>query len=72
MFRISVNGYNPIMVVDQLKSIEPAIRTLESGRYYIDEVNLDPLPSGYISRRWGTGTKRPDGSVMIEPDLWQR
>jgi hypothetical protein len=45
---------------------------LNPGRYDIDEIGRDSLPSGYIARRWGSGTKQPDGSVLIEPDLWKR
>jgi hypothetical protein len=40
------------------------------GRYYGDEIGRDPLPSGLMSRRWGVGIKRADGTVTSEPDPW--
>jgi len=62
MFRISRNGPEPIIDVDQAESIEPTIRSSDAGRYHIDEISADPLPSGHTSRRWGVGIKRPDGA----------
>jgi hypothetical protein len=41
------------------------------GRYHIDEISRDPLPSGHTSRRWVIGIKQADGSVMPEPDPWE-
>lgn len=52
MNRISQNGQGPIVDVDQVKAIEPSIRSNEPGRYQIDEISADPLPSGHTSRRW--------------------
>jgi hypothetical protein len=31
---------------------------------------LGHLSSGHASRRWGVGIKRPDGSLVVEPDPW--
>jgi hypothetical protein len=70
MYRISRNGHEPIIDVDQVEAIEPAIRSGEPGRYHVDEISGDPLRSGHTSRRWGVGIKRADGSVVIEPDPW--
>jgi hypothetical protein len=52
MFRISQNGEEPIIDVDTIEDTEPAIRSSEPGRYRIDEISADPLPSGHTSRRW--------------------
>jgi hypothetical protein len=68
MFRISRNGQEPIVDVGALEEIEPVIRRSEPGQYLIDEMSRDPLPSGQISRRWGFGIKRADGSVSIKRD----
>jgi hypothetical protein len=68
MFRISSNGQEPIINVDQVEAIEPAIRSRELGRFHVDEIIADLLPSGHSSRRWGVGLKRADGPVAIEPD----
>jgi hypothetical protein len=70
MFRISRDGQEPIADVDQVEAIEPAIRSSEPGRYHVDEISADPLPSGHTSRRCGVGIKRTDGTVVIEPDPW--
>jgi hypothetical protein len=45
MYRISRNGQEPIVDVDQVEAIEPAIRSSEPGRYHVDEIRADPLPS---------------------------
>jgi len=41
-----------------------------TGRFHIDEISSNPLPSGHTSRRWGTAIKRPDGAVTLDPDPW--
>jgi hypothetical protein len=55
MYRISRNGQEPIIDVDQVEAIGPAIRSSEPGRYYVDEISADPLPGCHTSRRWGVG-----------------
>ena len=70
MFRIGRDGRGPITDLDDVDQLEPGIRAAEPGRYHIDEISADALPSGHTSRRWGVGIKRGDGSVMIEPDPW--
>jgi hypothetical protein len=70
MFRISHHDREAIVDVDQVEAIEPAIRSSEPGRYHVDEIAADPLPSGHTSRRWGVRIKRHDGTVVIEPDPW--
>ena len=71
MFRISRAGQKPIIDVDRVEAIEPAIRSSKPGRFHIDEISADPLPYGHTSRRWGVAIKRPDGSVELEPDPWE-
>jgi hypothetical protein len=70
MYRIGRNGQEPIIDVDQDEAIEPVIRSSEPGRYPVDEISRDPLPSGHTSRRWGVEIKQTDESVVIEPDPW--
>jgi hypothetical protein len=72
MYRTSRDGQEPIIDVDQVDAIEAAIRSSEPGRDHVDEISRDPLPSGNTSRRWGVGIKRADGSVVIEPDPWDK
>jgi hypothetical protein len=68
MFRISRDGYTSIVNVNDVAEIESALRHMNPGRYYIDEVLSDPLPPGYTARRWGIGTKKPGGAIVIEPE----
>jgi hypothetical protein len=72
MSRISRAGQEPIVDVDQVEGIEPAIEASEPGRYHVDQIEREPLPSRHTSLRWGTAIKRPDGSVELEPDPWPR
>jgi hypothetical protein len=71
MFRISSAGQEPVVDVDDLNQIEPAIRTLELGRYHVGQIEREPLPSGNKSRRWETGIKRANGSVAMKPYPWE-
>jgi hypothetical protein len=70
MYRISRDGHEPIIDVEQVEAIDPAIRSSDPGRNHVDEISADPRPSRHISRRWGVGIRRADGSVEIEPDPW--
>jgi hypothetical protein len=70
MFRISRAGSDQINDVVTVDRIEPAIRSIARGRYHVDRIARDPLPSGHTSRRWGVALKMPDGSVVIERDTW--
>jgi hypothetical protein len=71
IYRISAGGKEPIVDVASLDAIEPSVRSGKPGRYHIDGVASDPLPSGHTSRRWGTAIKHPDGTVAVEPDPWE-
>jgi hypothetical protein len=71
MYRISRDGHEPIIDVDQVEAIDTAIRSNEPGRYHEDEICAKPLPSGHPSRRWGVGIKQSDGTVVIERDRWE-
>ncbi len=68
MFRISQNGQEPIVDVDSIEQIEPVIRSSPPGRYHVDEISADPLPSRHTSRRWGLAIRHPHGSVDLDPD----
>jgi hypothetical protein len=43
---------------------------LGQGRYHVDEIAPEPLPSGHTSRHWGSAIKHPDGRVELDPDPW--
>jgi hypothetical protein len=70
MYRISRNGQEPTIDVDHVDGIEPAIRSSVAGRYHVDELSADPLPSGHTSRRWRVGIKWHDGTFAVEADPW--
>ena len=70
MFRISQPGQEPIVDVYQVEAIEPRGALDAPGRYHVDQISADPLPSGHTLRRWGVGIKSDGGSVVIEPDPW--
>jgi hypothetical protein len=70
MYRISRNGYKPVTDVDTLHQLEPAIRSSKPGRYHVDQIERDPLPSGHTSRRWGVAIRFLDGTAELEPDPW--
>jgi hypothetical protein len=50
------------VAVHTIERLDTAIYSAEPRRYLIDQIEVDPLPSGHTSRRWGTAIKRPDGS----------
>ena len=56
--------------VGSVEAIEGVVRAAEPGRYHVDEISSDPLPSGHTSRRWGAAIKRPDGQCTLDPDPW--
>jgi hypothetical protein len=70
MFRIS-QGLKKVVHVDDVDQIEPAVRALGTGRWVVDQIEHDPLPSGHTSRRCGAWIKLPDGSVVPERDPWK-
>jgi hypothetical protein len=51
-------------------AVEAVVRVGGPGRYSVDDISVQPLPSGQTSRWWGVGIKQSDGSVTLEPDLW--
>jgi len=70
IYRISRAGQEPITEVDSAEAIEAVVRAGDPGRYHVDEISADPLPSGHMSRRWSVGIKRTDGRFTIKPDPW--
>ena len=70
ILRVNDPNGEPIGTADSQEGIKRVIEGLGPGRYHIDEISSDPLPSGHTSRRWGVGIKRPDGVVALDPDPW--
>ena len=48
MFRILRDGSDHILDVDQVEAIEPAVRSSKRGRYHVDQIERDLLPSGTL------------------------
>ena len=69
---LRVNGADgdPVGTADSPDGIRSIVTGLDPGRYHVDEISADPLPSRHTSRRWGVAIKRADGTVTIEPDPW--
>jgi hypothetical protein len=70
IFRISRPYDDRVVDVDFFGGVEKIIGSSSPGRYHVDEISADQLPSGHGSRRWGVGIKRADGTVVIELDPW--
>ena len=51
--------------------VEKIIGSGRPGRYHVDEISSEPLPSGHTSRRWGMGIKRADGNRALSQTLGQ-
>jgi hypothetical protein len=70
ILRVNYPNGEPIGTADSQEGIKREIEGRGPGRYHLDEISSDPLPSGHTSRRWGVGIKRPDGVVTLDPDPW--
>jgi hypothetical protein len=68
ILRVNDPNGEPIGTADSEKAIKRVIEGLGLGRYHVDEISSDPLPSGHTSRRRGVGIKRPDRVVTLDPD----
>jgi hypothetical protein len=62
IYRVSRSSQEPITDVDSVEAVDAVVRAGGPGRYHVDEISADPLPSGHTSRRWGVGIKRADVS----------
>jgi hypothetical protein len=50
VYRITQPGQEPLTDVDTVEAVEGAVRAGGPGRYHVDEISADPLPSGHTSR----------------------
>jgi hypothetical protein len=69
MFRVSHRG-DGIDDADTLEGARGIGRGQPPGRYDLDEIRAEPLPSGHTSRQWGRLIRHPDGRVEDEPWPW--
>ena len=70
VYRVSDPGNDLVVDVESIADIEGVIRSAKPGRYHVDEISFDPLPSGHTSRRWGIVINHADGTVTTDPDPW--
>ena len=70
VYRVSDPNDDLVVDVDSIGAIERVIRSAKPGRYLVDEISSDPLPSGHTSRRWGVEINHADGRVTMDPDPW--
>jgi hypothetical protein len=57
---------------DTIGYLKGILTHLDPGRYTVDEISSDPMPSGHTARRWGVMLKLDDGTSIEEPDPWER
>ncbi len=55
---------------DTIEYLKGILGHLDAGRYTVDEIASEPLPSGHTARRWGVLLKLDDGTIIEEPDPW--
>lgn len=70
ILRVNNPDGDPIGTAESDEGVERLLEDLPPGRYHIDEISADPLPSGHTSRRWGIGFKYGDWSLAIDRDSW--
>jgi hypothetical protein len=63
-------GPNVGDILDSIESLEAFVRNHGPGRYHVDEIGSDLLPSGHTSRRRGIVIPKPDGTVIVDCDPW--
>jgi hypothetical protein len=68
MFRVSRDDL--IGDADTLDGAREIVQQRPPGRYHVDEVSTEPLPSGHTSLAWGKLIRRKDGRVEDEPHPW--
>lgn len=68
VYRVSHRDNDLVVDVDSVPAIETVIRSAKAGRYHVDEINADLMPSGHTSRRWGVVITHADGTVTMDPD----
>jgi hypothetical protein len=58
ILRVNDSDREPIGRTLSIHSLELLFEEVPPGRYHIEEIRHDPLPSGHTSRRWGIAAKR--------------
>jgi hypothetical protein len=70
MLRVNDPQGDPVGVAPDVEGLRRLVEGLGPGRYHVDEIAADPLPSGHTSRRRGVAIRHPDGRVELDPEPW--
>jgi hypothetical protein len=72
ILRINDPEGDPIGSAESIPGLARLLEGVPPGRYHTDEIRADHLPSGHTSRRWGFAIIRPDSSMSIVREVFQR
>lgn len=70
VYRVSDRDNDLVVDVDSVDAVERVVRSAKPGRYHVDEISSEPMPSGHTIRRWGVVINHADGTVTMDPDPW--
>jgi hypothetical protein len=70
IYRVSNPDNDLVVDVGFATEIETVMRSAKPGRYHVDEISSDAMPSGHTSRRWGVVINNTDGTVTMDIDPW--
>lgn len=71
VFRIVNRDGEMLADADSLDGVTEPVRNAPPGRYHIDEISVEPLPSGHTARSCGFAIHHDDGRVILDPDRWE-
>ena len=70
MLRANGSQGDPVGAAPDVEGMRRLVECFDPGRYHVEEIAADPLPSGHTSRRWGVAIEHPAGRVELDPDPW--
>ena len=71
LFRIVDRDGEMVADADTLNGVTEVVCNAPPGRYHVDEISVDPLPSRRTARRWGSAIRHNDGRVILDLDPWE-
>lgn len=69
-FRIVDRDGEMLAAAESLDGVTEFVRNAPPGRYHVDEISANPLPSGHTTRCWGSAVPHDDGRVILSPNPW--
>ncbi len=64
-YRVSRHKGDMLGDAESIEGAEQIVREASPGRFHVDEIADQPLPSGHTARKWGSAIRLPDGSVIL-------